>query len=143
MKKFLLTLAIFLLSAGILLIGSYLYIKFKPETLQVISGNLLEIPPEKYKFFSWNLPKGARVEGKIHMFEGKEINMYIMAKKEFINFKEKRKFTPSLEYISIGDKEFLFISPSKDQYYFIFENKSPYQSKRLKLNLYIKASVKR
>ncbi len=103
----------------------------------------MEIPAQEYRFFSFNFPKGARVEGKIQMLKGKDINMYLTSKKEFEKFREDKKFKAFLKYISTGNREFLFISPFGDKYYFIFENISLSEDKKLKVNIYIRAKIKR
>ncbi|MEO0262985.1 MAG: hypothetical protein ABIM62_04600 [candidate division WOR-3 bacterium] len=138
MKKILIFLSILFCVTGILTLASYFYLKTK--TFQFMTGNFIEIFPQKYKAIYFNFPKGARVEGKIHLIKGENINMYLLKKEEFENYKENKEFHPYISFYLTKDKEFLFITPAKDKYYFIFENASSKEIQKLKLNLYIKFS---
>lgn len=135
MRKLLIFLSIFFGVISILILVSYFYLK--TETYQFMTGNFVVISPQKYKAVYFDFPKGARVEGKIHLIEGKNINMYLVKKEEFKNYKENREFHPYVSFYLTEDKKFLFISPKKDRYYFIFENNSS-QIQKLKLSLHIK-----
>ncbi len=139
MKKIFIFLSIFFLVIGILISVSYFYL-IKIKTFQFMTGNFIEISPQKYKAVYFNFPKGARVEGKIHLIKGKSINFYLAKKEEFENYKKKGKFYSYISFYSIQDKKFLFISPEKNRYYFIFENNSFTEIQKVKLNLYIRFS---
>ena len=139
MKKILIFLSIFFGVIIILTSISYFYL-IKIKTFQFMTGNLIEIPPQKFKAVYFNFPKGARVEGKIHLIKGENINFYLTKKEEFKNYKKTGKFHPYLSFYSIRDKEFIFISPEKDRYYFIFESSSSQNTQKVKLNLYIRFS---